>query len=240
MKKCIFMVMAAMMMAACANKRADKMAKVTENSRMTECNISVGGLHFTKSLNGAEQQVSDSAGIVTFRAKPHADYFRNPNEREVSKNDAAVLLTEIDNKKPFTYSAKVKSGFTPEGTYNAAVLFVYANDTLWQKLCFEQDERGNHRVVSVRTVGTSDDNNHEVFNKTEYIHFKISSDTQTIGSYYSLDGQTWQMVRLYKNNYGDKVYLGISSQAPQSDECISTFKDLRITTDHVTNFRMGE
>ena len=227
MKKCIFMVMAAMMMAACANKRADEMAKVSESSRMTECNISVGDLHFTKSLNGAEQQVSDSAGIVTFRAKPHADYFRNPNEREVSKNDAAVLLTEIDNKKPFTYSAKVKSGFTPEGTYNAAVLFVYANDTLWQKLCFEQDERGNHRVVTVRTVGTSDDNNHEV-------------DTQTIGSYYSLDGQTWQMVRLYKNNYGDKVYLGISSQAPQSDECISTFKDLRITTDHVTNFRMGE
>ncbi len=240
MKKCIFMVMAAMMMAACANKRADEMAKVSESSRMTECNISVGDLHFTKSLNGAEQQVSDSAGIVTFRAKPHADYFRNPNEREVSKNDAAVLLTEIDNKKPFTYSAKVKSGFTPEGTYNAAVLFVYANDTLWQKLCFEQDERGNHRVVTVRTVGTSDDNNHEVSNETEYIHFKISSDTQTIGSYYSLDGQTWQMVRLYKNNYGDKVYLGISSQAPQSDECISTFKDLRLTTDHVTNFRMGE
>ena len=183
MKKCIFMVMAAMMMAACANKRADEMAKVSESSRMTECNISVGDLHFTKSLNGAEQQVSDSAGIVTFRAKPHADYFRNPNEREVSKNDAAVLLS---------------------------------------------------------TVGTSDDNNHEVSNETEYIHFKISSDTQTIGSYYSLDGQTWQMVRLYKNNYGDKVYLGISSQAPQSDECISTFKDLRLTTDHVTNFRMGE
>lgn len=240
MKKCIFIVTVAIMVAACTNKRADEMSKVAENSRMTECNISVGDLHFTKSLNGAEQQVSDSADIVTFRAKPHADYFCDPNEGKMPKNDAAVLLTEIDNKKPFTYSAKVKSGFTPEGTYNAAVLFVYANDTLWQKLCFEQDERGNHWVVTVRTVGTSDDNNHEVFNKTEYIYFKISSDTQSIGSYYSLDGQTWQMVRLYKNNYGDKVYLGISSQAPQSDECISTFEDLRLTTVHVTDFRMGE
>ena len=47
MKKCIFMVMAAMMMAACTNQRADEMAKVTESSRMTECNISVGGIHFT-------------------------------------------------------------------------------------------------------------------------------------------------------------------------------------------------
>ena len=228
------------MVAACVNKRADEISKVVESSRMTECNISVGGLHFTKSLNGAEQQVSDSAGIVIFRANPHADYFCDPNEGKMPKNDAAVLLMEIDNKKPFTYSAKVKSGFTLEGTYNAAVLFVYANDKLWQKLCFEQDERGNHRVVTVRTLGTSDDNNHEVFNETEYIYFKISSDTQSIGSYYSLDGQTWQMVRLYKNNYGDKVYLGISSQAPQSDECISTFEDLRLTTDHVTDFRMGE
>ena len=148
---------------------------------------------------------------------------------------------EIDNKKPFTYSAKVKTGFTPEGTYSAAVLFVYANDSLWQKLCFEQDERGKHRVVSVRTIGTSDDNNHEVVDdEMEYVYFKISSDTQTIANYYSLDGKTWQMVRLYKNEYGDKAYLGICSQAPQSDECISTFKDLQLTTDSVKNFRLGE
>ena len=98
-------------MVACANKRADEITKVAESSQMTECNISVGGLHFTKSLNGAEQQVSDSAGIVTFRAKPHADYFCDPNEGKMSQNNAAILLTEIDNNKPFTYSAKVKSGF---------------------------------------------------------------------------------------------------------------------------------
>lgn len=91
--------MAAITMAACANKSADETAKAEECSRMTECNISVGGLHFTKSLNGAEKQVSDSAGIVTFRAKPHADYFCDPNEGKMSQNDAAVLLTEIDNKK---------------------------------------------------------------------------------------------------------------------------------------------
>lgn len=240
MKKYLFLAMAAMMAAACSNKTADKTAKVAESSRLTECNVSLNGLHFTKSLNGAENQVSDSAGIVTFRAKPQADFFCDPNGK-ISQDDAAILFMEIDNKKPFTYSAKVRTGFTPEGTYNAAVLFVYANDTLWQKLCFEQDERGTHRVVSVRTIGTSDDNNHEVVNDdTECIYFKISSDTQTIANYYSLDGKTWQMVRLYKNEYGDKIYLGICSQAPQSDECISTFENLQLTTDHVKDFRLGE
>ena len=214
--------------------------QIQEKSRLTECNVTLNGLHFTKSLNGAENQVSDSAGIVTFRAKPQTDFFCDPNGK-ISQDNAAVLFMEIDNKKPFTYSAKVKTGFTPEGTYSAAVLFVYANDSLWQKLCFEQDERGKHRVVSVRTIGTSDDNNHEVVDdEMEYVYFKISSDTQTIANYYSLDGKTWQMVRLYKNEYGDKAYLGICSQAPQSDECISTFKDLQLTTDNVKNFRLGE
>lgn len=239
MKKYLFIAMIAATCAACSNKTAKQPTEVAENSRLTECNISLNGLHFTKSLNGAEKQVSDSAGIVTFHAKPQADYFCDPNGK-ISQDDAAILFMEIDNKKPFTYSAKVKTGFTPEGTYNAAVLFVYSNDSLWQKLCFEQDERGIHRIVSVRTIGTSDDNNHDVLNGAEYVYFKISSDTQTIANYYSLDGQTWQMVRLYKNEYGDKVYLGICSQAPQSNECISTFEDLQLTTDHVEDFRLGK
>lgn len=240
MKKHFFIVMAALMTVACSEKKADKLVQVQEKSRLTECNVTLNGLHFTRSLNGAEKQVSDSAGIVTFRAKPQTDFFCDPNGK-ISQDNAAVLFMEIDNKKPFTYSAKVKTGFTPEGTYSAAVLFVYANDSLWQKLCFEQDERGKHRVISVRTIGTSDDNNHEVVDdEMEYVYFKISSDTQTIANYYSLDGKTWQMVRLYKNEYGDKAYLGICSQAPQSDECISTFKDLQLTTDNVKNFRLGE
>ena len=82
----------------------------------------------------------------------------------------------------------LKPGFTEDGLYNAANLMVVANDTLWQKFCFEQDERGKHRVVTVRTVGTSDDNNHEVIEQ-DNIYYKISSDTHTIASYYSLDGK---------------------------------------------------
>lgn len=233
------MVMAAILAAACTDQKTAKVETSAESSNLTDCNISLNGLKFTKSLNGADKQVSDSAGTVIFRAKPQSDYFCDPNGK-ISQNDAAILFMEVDNKKPFTYSAKVKAGFTENGIYNAAVLYVYANDTLWQKLCFEQDDRGNHRVVSVRTVGTSDDNNHDLLNGKEYVYFKISSDTKTIANYYSLDGQTWQMVRLYKNDYGDKVYLGICSQAPQSDECISTFENLTLTTDNVSDFRLGE
>ena len=90
MKKYLFLAMAAMMAAACSNKTADKTVKVAESSRLTECNVSLNGLHFTKSLNGAEKQVSDSAGIVTFRAKPQADFFCDPNGK-ISQDDARAL-----------------------------------------------------------------------------------------------------------------------------------------------------
>ena len=47
-------------------------------------------------------------------------------------------------RQPFTLIAKVTPEFTAEGLYNAADLFVYSCDSLWQKLAFEQDEYGNH------------------------------------------------------------------------------------------------
>ena len=240
MKKTILLSALTLTLVACGGKQAIPPVEEAVNEKLTDCDMTISGIHFTKALNGADGQVTDSAGIVTFRAKPHADYFNDPNDGKLSQSNAAVLLTEVDNTKPFTFSARLKTGFTEDGLYNAATLFVYANDSLYQKFCFEQDERGNHRVVTVRTVGTSDDNNHEVQNDTEHIYYKISSDARTIASYYSLDGKEWQMVRLYQNNYPDRLYLGICSQAPQSDECVSIFDQLSLTTDNVSDFRMGE
>ena len=150
-----------------------------------------------------------------------------------------MCSSDLDNSKPFTFSAKVRPGFTSDGTYNAADLLVFANDSLYQKLCFEQDERGNHRVVSVRTVGTSDDNNHDVISE-DSVYLKISSDTETIASYYSIDGKEWYMVRLYKNSYPANLLLGIASQAPVKGECTSVFSDMVLSQDNVSDFRMGE
>jgi len=223
MKKMILLSALTLTLVGCGGKQATPLVEDAVNEKLTDCDMTISNIHFTKALNGADSQVTDSAGTVTFRAKPHADYFNDPNDGKLSQSNAAVLLTEVDNTKPFTFSARLKSGFTNDGLYNAAALFVYVSDSLYQKFCFEQDERGNHRVVTVRTVGTSDDNNHEVQNDAEHIYYKISSDARTIASYYSLDGKQWQMVRLYQNNYPDRLYLGICSQAPQSDECVSIF-----------------
>ena len=61
------------------------------------------------------------------------------------------------------------------GLYNAVTFFVYANDSLWQKLCFEHGDHGEHRIVSVRTIGTSDDNNYDEVDSAKSVNFKNSS-----------------------------------------------------------------
>lgn len=240
MKRILFLTAFALGVYACGNKQVELQSTLTENVKLVDCDVPINGIHFTKSINGAEKLVTDSAGIITLRANPNADYFIDPNEK-LSQDDSGILLTEIDNTKPFTFKGKVTSGFLPEGgLYNAATFFVYANDTLWQKLCFEQGDHGEHRIVSVRTVGTSDDNNHDVIDSAKSVYLKISSDTQSIASYFSLDGQEWQMVRIYRNEYPSQLYLGICSQAPQAEECTSTFEGLSLTTDNVGDFRLGE
>ena len=206
---------------------------------MSDCDIKFNGVEFSKSLRGAEANVTLTDSVITMSSSEGHDIFSDPNDGKLTKATLPILFIPTDNSKPFTFQAKVTPGFTEDGLYNAADLIVYANSDLWQKLAFEQDEYGNHRIVSVRTDGTSDDNNHDMIDVAS-VYMKISSDTKTIASYYSLDGKEWHMVRLYKNNYPEKIYLGIASQCPTKGSCISQFEQISLTTDNVGDFRMGE
>lgn len=201
------------------------------------CNVTISGIHFTKSINDAVSNISINDNKITFTSGKETDYFSDPNGK-LSNTTAPLLLTSIDNSKPFTFTAKVTPRFTEDGTYNAGVLYVYVNDSFFQKHCFEQDERGKHRVVTVRTEGTSDDSNHDIVEQG-YVYMKISSDTRTIASYYSLDNKNWQMVRLYKNNYPAEIWLGISNQCPMREGSQSSFEELNLELKSVSDFRMG-
>lgn len=203
------------------------------------CDIKLAGIHFTKAVNGADTlATTDAQGRMDFRVGAKKDFFCDPNDNKLSNNTAPILLAKVDNTKPFTLVAKVTPGFTAKGLYNAGVLYLYVNDRRWHKLCFEQDERGNHRMVSVRTIGTSDDNNHDVVTSpTAYM--KISSDTRTVASYYSLDQKTWQLVRLYRNDYPAELWTGISTQCPIDTGTTSRFEAIGLTQTSVSDFRLG-
>lgn len=224
------------------NAAADAAAAGVEHTAWTvqydDCNLPFGNMVFTRALNGAAGGVQVRDGVMDFRCGGQTDFFCDPAEGKQPVATAPMLLAEVDNTKPFTFTAKVTPGFTPEGVYTAADLFVFAGDRLWQKLAFEQDERGNHRVVSVRTRGTSDDNNHDVVTQP-WVYLKISSDTRTLACYYSLDKQEWRMVRLYRNEYPATIWLGLCSQCPTGEGCVNTFEDVSLEQVSVKNFRLG-
>ena len=210
MKRIIFSAAIALALTACNNQQAKVETVTCENTAMTDCDLTFDGIHFTKALNGADTLVTDSAGVVMFRANPKSDFFIDPNDGSFTQTSAAVLLSEVDNTKPFAFTAKVGADFANSTVYDGAVIFVYSTDSLWQKMCFEHDESAGHRVITVRTVGKSDDNNHDAIpSDVKSIYFKISSDTHTVASYYSLDGMDWLMVRCNENIYPSRLYLGI-------------------------------
>lgn len=227
------LVLATAALAAIASTQKDEPVFAPE-----KCSVTLNGIEFTGSINGAEKLVSETNGVITFSAEPHTDYFRAPAGRVL--DNAPILLTEIDNTRPFTFKGHLTPGFTEKGRFNAAALYVFSSPILWQKFAFEQDMFGNHKVVSVRTMETSDDNNHDTINDSPSLWYKISSDATTMAFYFSVDGERWNLIRTYRNNYPEKVYLGISSQAPGDDVCVSTFDNLSLTFGTVGNFRLGQ
>ena len=229
---------------SCNNK--NETAKTTKEQTKTDsafvngspCDIKLSSIHFTKAINGADTLIKTEANEkIVFKAGEKSDYFSDPDGK-LSNTTAPMLLSKVDNTKPFTLTAKVTPEFTKTGLYNAGVLYIYVNDSFYQKFCFEQDERGNHRIVTVRTMGTSDDNNHDVV-KEPTVYMKISSDTKTVASYYSLDKKNWQMVRLYKNNYPKEIWMGISTQCPVEKGTQSIFEEISLEEKSVADFRLG-
>jgi regulation of enolase protein 1 (concanavalin A-like superfamily) len=206
-----------------------------QESKSEACHIALPGITFTRSLNGAAAHAKVSDGKLMLTSEAKRDNFRDPDGK-LSNNSAPVLLTEVDNKKPFTLTAKITPTFLK--TYDAGTLYIWVKDDLWLKLAMEMDERQRTRMVSVRTTGTSDDNDHDVVT-AKSVYMKISSDTTTVGFYYSLDKKTWQLIRLFKNDYPSSIWVGISTQSPIGNGTSAVFEDLSLTQQSVSNFRLG-
>lgn len=223
---------------ACKNTKQKETSNNHQEATGTNIDRNLLGVNFSRSINGADSLVKADDQKITMSVAGEKDYFSDPDGK-LSNKTSPILLSKIDNTKPFTISAKITPNFFNAGMYNAGVLFLYLNDDFWQKFCFEQSEGGEHRIVTVRNINTSDDNNHDVVSQP-FVYMKISSDTKTIANYYSLDNKTWKMVRLYKNDYPNEFYAGISTQCPIAKEgTTAIFEELIIKQESVKDFRLG-
>jgi regulation of enolase protein 1 (concanavalin A-like superfamily) len=194
-------------------------------------------LPFSAGLNspmGHSTEIKD--GKISMTAGKETDFFIEPGLPPYEKANAPLLLKQVDNTKPFTFSCKT----TPvhQVKYDAGMAFIYVNDKNWLKFAFEADERMHKRLVTVKTRDFSDDNNHDAI-QSESVFLKISSDTKVVGFYYSTDGNTWQLVRVFKNEYPAQIYVGIGTQSPAGNGNHSEFEQVTFTGESVKDFRMG-
>ncbi len=198
-------------------------------------NQTLSGIDFNLALNNAEQQCEITDSILILTAGEKTDFFISPDGSYAEYN-LPLLLKETDNTKPFTFSAKITPGHFVK--YDAGLLFIYINEKNWFKFAFEMDERMIKRIVTVKTHNTSDDSNHEPVPQNT-VYLKISSDTKTIGFYYSFNNQEWYMARLFKNTYPADIYIGIGSQSPAGQGNKTVFEDMHFTEIPVEDFRSG-
>ena len=197
--------------------------------------VALPGITFDLALNQAERHVAVTDERLTLSSPAKRDNFRDPNGK--SSVSAPMLLAAVDNTKPFTLIAQVTPSF--RDTYDAGALYIWVRDDLWLKMAMERDERGRTRLVTVRTSGTSDDNNHDVVTASS-VHMKISSDTTTVAFYYSLDRTQWQLIRLFRNEYPARIWVGVSSQSPVGSGNVTLFENVALTYTSVADFRLGQ
>lgn len=234
-KACINLLIVLAVMSSCNSNSKDSSKTTSEITKGEECSVKVSGIEFTKSLNDAMNSATVDGDKLIITSNAQCDNFNDPDAK-LSNNTAPVLLTKIDNAKPFTFIAKVAPTF--KETYDAGTMYIYLNPNLWFKFAFERDERMKSRIVTVRTIGTSDDNNHDVVNNAS-VYMKISSDVKTIGFYYSIDKEQWQLVRLFKNDYPAELWVGLSAQSPIGNGTNAIFEECSLTQSSISDFRMG-
>lgn len=194
-------------------------------------------LPFQQALNGPAGQFADVQGaVITMKAGKETDFFIEPGTPPYEFANAPLLLKTVDNTKPFTFSCKTTP--THKVKYDAGMAFIFVDEKNWLKFAFEADERMNKRLVTVKTAGFSDDNNHDAV-KSDFVYLKISSDTKVIGFYYSLDNKEWQLVRVFKNDYPSVIRLGVGTQSPAGDGNSSVFEAIQFSEQSVKDFRMG-
>ena len=184
-----------------------------------------------------EPKLLETNGVNTLSmaAGPKTDWFYDPAGRKHSSNAPVALFSPPDES--CLLSAKVMVGFN--STFDAGVLFIYADDERWAKLCLEYAPTDKPMVVSVVTRGKSDDCN-SVYIDDNSIYLRLYRQGDRLAFHYSEDGDYWHMVRHFTIGDLENVRLGFSAQAPTGEGCQVEFSEINYRAGELSDIRNGE
>ena len=181
-----------------------------------------------ESASEDDRQLSITAGAGT-------DWFADPNGLTIKHNAPIALFVPAD--PTFHLQARVMPEFA--ATFDAGVLFVYASDDLWAKLCFEYSPQQQPMIVSVVTRGLSDDCNSLVVGNHS-VYLRLYWHEPVFAFHYSLDGNYWHLIRHFTLGNLHQLSVGFSAQSPTGQGCRAVFSEIRYTPGMLSNLRNGE
>lgn len=185
-----------------------------------------------------ESQMVNGGNEVAIYAPGHTDWFNNPVpvDGKLSAPVANAPFYYTDVTGDFVFRAKVRPNFRT--VYDACALMVIQDEKLWTKAAFEKSDFGTTAAVCVVTNGISDDANGCNIVQDE-VWLQIVRVGDVFCTHYSLDGETFYMVRLFHLPVEKTVKVGIEAQCPAGDGGLRFYSDIMLENRTVQNLRAG-
>lgn len=173
-------------------------------------------------------------GTLTMVAGPRTNWFNDPT---TEARDVSAPVLAFPANEDCQLSARVRVGFAE--TFDAGLLLVHQSDDDYAKLCLERSPDGEHMVVSVVTRGTSDDANGPLIDG-DAAFLRISRVGPAVAFHYSLDGECWQLIRLFRLRDPERpTVIGFCAQSPLGDRCAASFSEISYRLATLENPRDG-
>lgn len=177
---------------------------------------------------------------ISIYAPALTDYFNDPIADAEGKfsapmGNAPFFYTEIDGD--FVIRVKVNPNF--KSTYDAACIMVIDNENTWIKAAFERSDFGTNAVVSVVTNKVSDDANGCNIS-ADSVWLQVVRVGDNFAVHYSVDGEKFDMVRVFLLPTSAVLKVGIEAQCPTGDGGERMFEGLEIERRTVSNLRQAK
>ena len=189
-----------------------------------------------KWLNESRAMAVD--GELAILAPAGTDWFNDP----VPKNgrlsapvaNAPFFYTEVSGD--FVFRARVRPSH--RYTYDACTLMVIRDEYMWAKAAFEKSDFGTAAAVCVVTDQVSDDANGCDIGQ-DFLWLQIARAGDVFCVHYSVDGERFNMVRLFHLPVGESVKAGLEAQSPAGKGGIRLFSDITLEKRTVADLRAG-
>jgi len=173
-------------------------------------------------------------GVLESTAAPMVDWANDSLGIE-RQHQACALGFPVSGDFSLSARVRVQGSRT---TYDAGALAAWVDADHWAKLCFEFSPAGERMVVSVVTNDWSDDCNSTVLVADE-VHYRLSRTGSAFAFHYSLDGEAWSFVRLFRLAVDAGTRVGFLSQAPMGEVCVARFDRIHYVAQAPRDLRDG-